>query len=70
MTEKDKKINAACRLEVVTAYLYGNISVTEFTDLFNAGKVFKRLSNKTGPVNASDLERWVNICMGVLDNQQ
>jgi len=67
MTEKERKIKAAYRLEVVTAYLYGNITVKEFTDLFNAGKVFKSLKKKTGPVGAGDLSVWVNTCMSVLD---
>ncbi|MDR0501876.1 MAG: hypothetical protein LBH16_00995 [Treponema sp.] len=70
MTDKKEKINAAYRLEIVTAYLYGNISVTEFADLFNAGKVFKRLHIKTGDITANDLERWVDVCMGVLDTSK
>jgi len=70
MTEKERKIKAAYRLEIVTAYLYGNISVTEFTDLYNAGKIFNRLGKKTGAIEADDLDRWVNTCMGVLDEEK
>ena len=67
MADTQEKIKAAYRLEIVTAYLYGNISITEFADLFNAEKVFKRLHKKTGSVEAGELKRWVDVCMGVLD---
>jgi hypothetical protein len=62
MTDKKQQINAAQRLEVVMAYLYGNISYEEFTDLFNAEKVYKTLHKKTGDITAKNLERWASGC--------
>jgi len=69
MTEKERKIKVACRLEFVTAYLYGNISASEFVDLVNSGKIFKRLHIKTGDVSAEELERWVCGCFKIMSDE-
>jgi hypothetical protein len=53
------------RLEIVTAYLSGNMAVTSFTELFNTGGIYRPLFEETGPVDAEDLDRWTDICMGV-----
>ncbi|MDR3124170.1 MAG: hypothetical protein LBU16_10400 [Treponema sp.] len=55
------------RLEIVTAYLSGNMAVTSFVELFNAGGIYRSLFEETGPVDAGDLDRWTDICMGVAE---
>jgi hypothetical protein len=55
------------RLEIVTAYLTTSMGVTSFAALFNAGGIYRMLFEETGPVDAEDLDRWTNICMGVIE---
>jgi hypothetical protein len=55
------------RLEIVVAYLSRNMAVTSFAALFNAGGIYRPLFEETGPVDAEDLDRWVDICMGVVE---
>jgi hypothetical protein len=54
------------RLEIVTAYLATNMAVTSFAELFNAGGICRQLFEEAGPVDAGDLDRWADICMGVV----
>jgi hypothetical protein len=53
------------RLEIVTAYLATNMAVTSFTMAYNAGSIYRQLREEAGPVQAEDLDRWADICMGV-----
>jgi hypothetical protein len=55
------------RLEIVAAYLSTNMTVTSFAELFNAGGIHRPLFEETGPVDAEDLDRWADICMGVIE---
>jgi hypothetical protein len=54
------------RLEIVTAYLATNMAVTSFAELFNAGGIYRMLFEEAGPVDAEDLDRWADICGGVI----
>ena len=68
MTEFDEiRKKTVGRLEIVTAYLSTGMAVTVFAKLFNAGDVCRQLREETGPVDAEDLDRWANICMGVAE---
>jgi len=67
MTENPLRRKAAYRLEVVAAYLGGDMAVTVFAKLFNAGDIYGYLSKETGPIDAEDLDRWADICMGVAE---
>jgi hypothetical protein len=58
------------RLEVVTAYLATNMAVTSFAELYNAGGIYRMLREETGPVDAEDLDRWADICMGVAGEEE
>jgi len=69
MTDRNQQIKAAQRLEVVIAYLYGTITPKEFSDLFNAEKVFKTLHKKTGDITTEDLERWVCGCYKIVTDE-
>jgi hypothetical protein len=55
------------RLEIVTAYLSTSMAVTTFAKLFNAGDTHRSLFEETGPVEAEDLDRWADVCMGVME---
>jgi hypothetical protein len=55
------------RLEIVTAYLATDMAVTSFAELFNAGGICRQLFEEAGPVDAEDLDRWADICMGVAE---
>jgi len=70
MTEKEKNIKVIDRLEIVTACLSQRSDVEDFTRRFNAGDIYHQLLEETGTVEAVELERWINICMGVLDDEQ
>jgi hypothetical protein len=58
------------RLEIVVAYLSRNMAVTSFVRLFNAGGIYRPLFEETGPVDAEDLDRWVDICRGVIGEEE
>jgi hypothetical protein len=55
------------RLEIVVAYLSTNMAVSTFAALFNAGDTYRSLFEETGPVDAEDLDRWADICAGVME---
>jgi hypothetical protein len=55
------------RLEIVTAYLATNRAVTSFVMAYNAGSIYRQLREETGPVEAEDLDRWADICMGLAE---
>ncbi|MDR1373493.1 MAG: hypothetical protein LBJ24_00825 [Treponema sp.] len=57
------------RLEIVVAYLSTNMAVTSFAELFNAGGIYRQLFEETGPVDAEDLDRWTDVCTGVLKEE-
>ena len=63
MTEDTERSKAAYRLEVVAAYMGGDMAVTVFANLFNAGDIYGYLSKETGPIEAEDLDRWADACM-------
>jgi len=71
MTDNPLQRKAAYRLEVVAAYLRSGMAVTVFAQLFNAGGFFKKRLDadykETGPIDAEDLDRWADICMGVVE---
>jgi len=67
MTENPLRRKAAYRLEVVAAYLGGDRALTMFTKLFNAGDIYGYLREEIGPIDAEDLGRWADICMGVAE---
>jgi len=67
MTHDPKTRKAVDRLEIVTAYLSTGMAVTMFVKLFNAGDTYRQLREETGPIDAEELDRWANICMGVTD---
>jgi len=56
---------AIARLDVVQLYLMRNMAATMFARLYNAGDISRQLLEETGPVEAEDLDRWADICMGV-----
>jgi hypothetical protein len=58
------------RLEIVTAYLATNMAVTSFAELFNAGGIYRMLFEEAGPVDAEDLDRWADICMRVMEEEE
>jgi hypothetical protein len=58
------------RLEIVAAYLSTSMAVTSFTELFNAGGIYRPLFKKTGPVEAEDLDRWADLCMKVTEGEE
>jgi hypothetical protein len=70
MTQEEGKIKVIHRLEIVTSYLSMNYAVTMFAKLYNAGDIYRQMHEETGPVEAEDLDRWANLCMGVLDEGQ
>ena len=70
MTEREKNLKVIDRLEIVTACLYQTSAVEDFTRRFNAGDIYHDLLEETGTVEAVELKRWINICMGVLDEEK
>jgi hypothetical protein len=58
------------RLDIVVAYLSTTMALTTFVKVFNAGGIYRPLFEDTGPVEAEDLDRWVDICMGVTKEVQ
>ena len=74
MTQNSKTLKAVDkvidRLEIVRAYLPMNMELTEFAELFNTSGVFHWLRTKTGAIDAVALDRWVTICMGVVDGEE
>jgi hypothetical protein len=56
---------AVVRLDIVQLYMMWNMAVTMFTRLYNAGDVSRQLLEESGPIEAEDLDRWADICMGV-----
>jgi hypothetical protein len=68
MTEVSESRKAVLdRLEIVVAYLSTNMAVTSFAELYNARGIYRMLREDTGPVDAEDLDRWADICMGVME---
>jgi len=67
MAENQKTRKAVDRLEIVTAYLSMGYAVTVFAKLFNARDICSWLYDRYGPVEAEDLDRWADICMGVAE---
>ena len=70
MTQKEKILKVIDRLEIVTACLSQISEIEDFVRRFNAGDIYYNLLEETGTVEAVELERWINICMGVLDDEQ
>jgi len=70
MTEKEKIIKVIDRLEIVTACLSQTLDVEDFTRRFIAEDIYHHILEETGTVEAVELQRWINICMGVLDEEQ
>jgi hypothetical protein len=56
---------AIARLDVVRLYMTRDMAVTVFAKLYNAGYIGQQLLEETGPIEAEDLDRWADICMGV-----
>jgi len=68
MTELEEKRKLAIgRLEIVAAYLSSGYAVTVFAKLFNAGGICGWERSQHGPVEAEDLDRWADLCMGVAE---
>ena len=67
MAQNEKTRKAVIRLEIVAAYLSTDYAVTVFTRLFNAGDIYGYLPRPGGPIDAEDLDRWADICMGVAE---
>ena len=67
MTQNEQTRKVIDHIEIVAAYLSTGMAVTMFARLFNAGEAFRQLHEETGPVDAEDLDRWANICMGVAE---
>ena len=77
MTQNPKTLKASRavgkvidRLEIVDAYLSTGMELKEFAELFNTSGVFHWLRTKTGAIDAEALDRWVTICMGVVDGEE
>ena len=58
---------AISRMDVIQLYMtrMHQISLTEFTKLYNGGDISRQLFDETGHIKAEDLERWTNICIEV-----
>jgi len=68
MTQNEQTRKTAIdRLEIVTAYLYRDYAVTMFAKLFNARDICCYLRDQYGPIEAEDLDRWADVCMGVAE---
>ena len=65
MTETEAiRKRAIVRLDIVQMYMVRNYDVVMFARLFNAGDVSRQLLEEHGPIDAEDLGRWADICMG------
>ena len=67
MAQNEQTRKAVIRLEIVAAYLSMDYAVTMFAALFNARDICSHLRDQYGPVEAEDLDRWADICMGVAE---
>jgi hypothetical protein len=56
---------AVVRMDIVQLYMMRNMAVTMFAKLYNAGDISRQLLEESGPIEAEDLDRWADICMGV-----
>jgi hypothetical protein len=65
MTHDPKKRKAVDRLDIVSMYLSMGYAAAAFAEKFNRGEFYPALRRKAGPINARDLERGANVCMGV-----
>jgi hypothetical protein len=65
MEQNQKTRTVRDRLEIVTAYLSTSLAGAMFARLYNAGDIYRQLREETGPIEAEDLDRWTDICMGV-----
>ncbi|MDR2942638.1 MAG: hypothetical protein LBV17_08630 [Treponema sp.] len=53
------------RMDIVQLYMARNMAVTVFAKMYNAGDISRQLLEESGPIEAEDLDRWTDICMGV-----
>ena len=67
MTENQQKRKALDRIEIAAAFLSRGCDAEMFAKLYNAGDILRQLREETGPVDARDLTRWADICMGVAE---
>lgn len=56
---------AIARMDVVQTYFMRRMDVAMFARLYNAGDISWQLLEETGPIEAEDLDRWADACMGV-----
>jgi hypothetical protein len=63
VSEKNKTV--VDRLDVAGLYLATRMAPTTFARQYNAGNISRRLLDETGPLEAEDLDRWADLCMGV-----
>jgi hypothetical protein len=52
-------------MDIVQLYMARNMAVTVFAKMYNAGDISRQLLEESGPIEAEDLDRWTDICMGV-----
>jgi hypothetical protein len=67
MTQDPKTHKVAKRLDVVSMYLSMGYAVNVFVEKFNHGEFYRKLRDDLGPIEAEDLDRWADICMGVAE---
>ena len=68
MAYNEKTRKAVDRLEIVSSYLSRGHDAVMFARLYNAGDILRQMREETGPVDAEDLDRWADICMGVAED--